>query len=100
MSHTGPNAQNELEKTMPKKRRNDPYRFADIIIAAILGAMLGLTISLATGELLEPIVFLGDLILAFMLGGGILGIIGGKRYADWLEDLLEQLLEFLRWSDP
>ena len=85
---------------MPKKRRNDPYRFADIIIAAILGAVLGLTISLATGELLEPIVFLGDLILAFMLGGGILGIIGGKRYADWLEDLLEQLREFLRWSDP
>lgn len=100
MSHTGQNAQNELEKTMPKKRRNDPYRFADIIIASILGAMLGLIISLTTGELLEPIFFHGELILAFMLAGGILGIIGGKRYADWLEDILEQLREFLRWSDP
>ncbi|MEI7700821.1 MAG: hypothetical protein WCK86_13570 [Planctomycetia bacterium] len=85
---------------MPKKRRNDPYRFADIIIASILGAMLGLIISLTTGELLEPIFFHGELILAFMLAGGILGIIGGKRYADWLEDILEQLREFLRWSDP
>ena len=85
---------------MPKKRRNDPSRFADIIIASILGAMLGLIISLTTGELLEPIVFHGDLIVAFMLGGAFLGIIGGKRYADWLEDLLEQLHEFLRWSDP
>ncbi len=99
MRHTGDNARSELEKTMPEKQRHDPYRFADIIIAAILGAVLGLIISLATGELLEPIVFHGDLILAFMLGGVILGIIGGKRYADCLEDLLEQLREFLRWSD-
>lgn len=63
---------------MPEKQRHDPYRFADIIIAAIPGAVLGLTISLATGELLEPIVFHGDLILTFMVGGAIQGMIGGE----------------------
>lgn len=84
---------------MLKKRGKNPYRLADIIIAAILGAALGLTVSLMTDELLKPIVFYGDLILAFMLAGGILGIIGGKRSTDWLDDLLKQLRDFWHWTD-
>ena len=84
---------------MSNKRRKNPYRLADIIIAAILGAVLGLTVSLMTDELLKPIVFYGDLTLAFMLAGVIVGVIGVKRSTDWLDDLLKQLRDYWRWTD-
>lgn len=100
MLQTADNEQNELEKTMPKKRRKDSYRIADIIIATILGAMLGLIVNSVTDKLREPIFFHGELILAFTLVGGILGIIGGKLSTDFLDDTLQQLREFLDWRRP
>lgn len=84
---------------MRKERNRDPYHFADIIIAVILGGVLGLILSVWTGELLKPIVFHGDIVLASMLACGAISMVGGKRSTHWLEDLLKQIRELWYWHD-
>ena len=84
---------------MPKKQRGNSYRAADTIIAIILSGMIGLTISLMTNELLNPIVFHGDIIAAFAVLGAAIGFLGGKRSTNWLDDLLEHLRELMRWDN-
>ncbi len=82
---------------MRKERNGGPYHSADIIIAMILGAGLGLTVSVMTGELLKPILFYGDMVLASMLICGAIGFIGRQRSTHWLEELLKQIRELWYW---
>lgn len=84
---------------MPKKPRKNSYRAADTIIAFILGGMLGFVISLMTGELLNPIVFHGDLIAAFAVFGASIGFLGGKQSTHLLEDVIDYLRELWHWRN-
>lgn len=80
---------------MRKKFEGDPYRFADIIIAVILGGVIGLVLSGWTGELFEPIVFHGDIVVVCMLVCGGIGVVGGQQSTHMLEDLLKLIRDLL-----
>lgn len=66
------------------KKDRDQYRLADILIAAILGGVLALSVSLLWGQLLFP----GDICVAGLIAGACFGIFAGRRATRLLEDVM------------
>jgi hypothetical protein len=77
--------------TNSMKNKPDQYRLADIIIATILGGMLGLVVGLLSNLLRQPLLFRGDVCVAGLLVGACFGIVGGRTGGNLLNDALQQL---------
>ncbi|MCE2797633.1 MAG: hypothetical protein ACK5A1_18980 [Planctomyces sp.] len=69
------------------KKDRDQYRLADILIAAILGGVLALSVSLLWGQL-QLLLFPGDICVAGLIAGACFGIFAGRRATRLLEDVM------------
>lgn len=78
-----------------KKDRNQ-YRLADIIISAILGGVLALSVSLLWGQL-QLLLFPGDICVAGLIAGACFGIFAGHRATRLLEDVMAAFHKKTEW---
>lgn len=78
------------------KKDRDQYRLADILIAAILGGVLALSVSLLWGQL-QLLLFPGDICVAGLIAGACFGMIAGRRAAHLLDDVMAALHKKTEW---
>ena len=69
------------------KKDGHQYRLADIIISALLGGALALSVSLLWGQL-QLLLFPGDICVAGLIAGACFGIFAGHRATCLLEDVM------------